>query len=90
MKTLKERIEEFIEEDINPSLSFHGGFLEIKDYDAEAGILSVIMGGGCQGCASSKQTMLYAIDQMLKDEFEEIQTIVDVTDHAAGAQPYYT
>lgn len=90
MATLKERIQEFIEEDINPGLSLHGGFLEIQDYDDKEGVLSVIMGGGCQGCASSKQTMLYSIDQMLKDEFEEIQTVVDVTDHAAGAQPYYT
>ena len=85
----KEKIQEFINENVNPALEMHGGSLTAHDFDAGAGILYVIMGGGCQGCASAKQTMMYSVDQMLKEEFSEIQAIYDVTDHASGENPYY-
>ena len=89
MNSLEEKIQNFIEEDINPGLASHGGFLDVRDFDAETGTLYVKMGGGCQGCAGASQTMLFAIDQLLKEEFSEIQEVVDVTDHAEGDNPYY-
>ena len=89
MKPLEERIQKFIEEDINPGLASHGGFINVKEFNAEDGILYIVMGGGCQGCAGAKQTMMYAVDQMLKEEFPEIKEIYDVTDHAEGDNPYY-
>ena len=89
MKPLEERIQKFIEEDINPGLASHGGFINVKEFNAEDGILYIVMGGGCQGCAGAKQTMMYAVDQMLKEEFSEIKEIYDVTDHAKGDNPYY-
>ncbi len=89
MKSPKERIQQFIEEDINPGLASHGGFINVKEFNTEDGILYIIMGGGCQGCAGAKQTMMYAVDQMLKEEFSEIKAIYDVTDHAEGDNPYY-
>ena len=85
----KELIQNFIKEDINPGLASHGGYLNVQDFNVKEGLLYVVMGGGCQGCASAKQTMMYAIDQMLKDEFAEIQSIIDVTDHTGGSNPYY-
>ena len=88
MKTLKERIQEFVEEYINPGLASHGGFLSVTELDSD-NILYVTMGGGCQGCASAKQTMMYAIDESLREEFQEIHAIVDVTDHSRGDKPYY-
>ena len=89
MKLSKEKIQEFIEEEVNPGLASHGGYLNVQEFDDKAGLLYVVMGGGCQGCASAKQTMMHAIDQMLKEEFTEIEAIVDTTDHAGGDNPYY-
>ena len=89
MAVMKEKIQKFIEEDINPGLASHGGYLSVEEFDAEAGVLYVTMGGGCQGCSSASQTMMYAVDRMLKEEFSEIQAITDVTDHAEGNNPYY-
>ena len=85
----KETIQEFINENINPGLEMHGGFLTVQDYDKGLGILYVIMGGGCQGCSGAQQTMMYAVDQMLKEEFSDIKEIQDATQHSAGANPYY-
>jgi len=85
----KEKIQSFIDENINPSLASHGGFLTAQDYDEGLGILYVIMGGGCQGCSAANETLKYSIDLMLKEEFSEIKEIQDTTEHSAGANPYY-
>ena len=34
----------------------HGGHLTVHEYEEEAGILYVIMGGGCQGCSAASET----------------------------------
>lgn len=85
----KEKIQEYINENINPGLAMHGGHLTVHEYEEEAGILYVIMGGGCQGCSAANETLKYSIDLMLKEEFSEIKHIQDVTQHSAGANPYY-
>ena len=85
----KEKIQEYINENINPGLEMHGGSLTAQEFNAETGILYVILGGGCHGCAGAKQTMMYAVDGMLKEEFSEIHSIEDVTPHDEGDNPYY-
>ena len=88
MKELKEKIQEFVEEYINPALASHDGHLAVEDFDAE-GVLHVRLSGGCQGCAASKQTLQGQVGTFLTDEFPEITGIVDLTDHAEGENPYY-
>ena len=85
----KENIQIFINENINPGLAVHGGHLTACGYDEGAGILYVIMGGGCQGCSAANETLKYSIDLMLKEEFSEIKEIQDATQHSAGINPYY-
>jgi hypothetical protein len=46
--------------------------------------------GGCQGCAASSQTLREGIETMLRAALPEIAEIIDVTDHDAGVNPYYT
>ena len=82
-------IQKFIDEDINPGLEMHGGFLAVSEFDAEAKVLRVMMGGGCQGCASSTITLKLMINNALREEFPELVEIEDVTDHQAGANPFY-
>jgi len=85
----KEKIQLFINENINPGLEMHGGYLTAHEYDEADGILYVIMGGGCQGCSAANETLKYSIDLMLKEEFSEIKEIQDATQHSAGVNPYY-
>jgi Fe-S cluster biogenesis protein NfuA len=82
-----DEIRAFIENQINPSLASHGGFVEMKSFDNNVAYLS--MGGGCQGCASSQATMVDGIETALKSQFPFVQRVVDVTDHAMGDNPYY-
>lgn len=77
---LEQKVQDLIDERINPSLQSHGGFvalLRVAD-----GIAEMMMGGGCQGCGYSRQTMHEFVEVVLKEEIPEIKGVVDMTDHA--------
>lgn len=85
----KDQIEKFIDEMINPGLEMHGGYAQIQDYDESTGVLGIMMGGGCQGCASATVTLKLMITHAIQEEFPGISEVVDATDHALGQNPYY-
>ncbi len=85
----REKIEAFIEEDINPALESHGGWLKVRGFDTETKDLEVEMGGGCQGCSSARMTLKMGIDAALREEFPDLNEIKDVTNHSAGTNPFY-
>ena len=84
---MAERVQRVIDEVINPGIAAHGGFVELVDVSDDT--LYLRMGGGCQGCAASAATLRQGIERMVRQEVPEIENIIDVTDHAAGATPYY-
>ena len=47
----KKRLEKILEENINPAVASHGGMIQFHDFDMESGIASVLLQGGCSGCA---------------------------------------
>jgi Fe/S biogenesis protein NfuA len=82
------RVQSFIDEQVNPGVGMHGGhvtLLEVKD-----GIAYVELGGGCQGCGMVDVTLKQGIERMLKEQIPEIQSVYDTTDHASGDNPYFT
>jgi len=84
------KIQKFINDDINPSLEMHGGYVIIEDYDEEKKNLKLQLGGSCQGCARSIYTLKIGIENALREEFPEIKEIEDVTDHESGENPYFS
>ena len=84
---LAERVQSVIDEVINPGIAAHGGFVELVDVSDDT--LYLRMGGGCQGCAASAATLRQGIERMIHEQVPEIVNIIDVTDHTAGANPYY-
>ncbi len=85
--TLAEKVVKVIDEEINPGIASHGGFVslvDIKDND-----VVIQMGGGCQGCGMANVTLKDGIEVALKNAIPEIGAIYDVTDHADGKNPYY-
>jgi Fe/S biogenesis protein NfuA len=48
------------------------------------------MGGGCQGCGAADVTLRQGVERMIREEVPEVLEIIDLTDHAAGQNPYYT
>lgn len=82
-----ERINILLDKVINPNLAMHGGYAELKGWETPRAFVK--MGGGCQGCAVSSITLRVGIERTLRDQIPEIEEVVDVTDHAAGNNPYY-
>ena len=83
-------IQNIIDDEINPGLAMHGGYILIHDFDEDQKSLKLQMGGGCHGCASSKLTMMLGVERHFREVFPDIGDIVDVTDHLTGENPYYT
>ncbi len=84
----RDDIQTFIDDDINPALDSHGGWLKIHEFNEETKDLFVEMGGGCQGCSSARYTLKVQIDNFLREEFPKLGNIIDITDHDAGISPY--
>jgi len=80
-------VQELLDKEVNRSIANHGGKISIVE--VRQGKLSITMSGGCQGCASSQVTLRQGFEVMLKRVAPEIEEVVDVTDHAAGKQPFY-
>jgi Fe/S biogenesis protein NfuA len=84
---LAEKVQMVIDELVNPQIASHGGAVEVVDVADD--VVYVRMSGGCQGCAASAATLRQGVERMIKDEIPEVREIVDLTDHNAGANPYY-
>lgn len=83
-----EKVQQLLDQQINPSLAAHGGFAQLKGVDDDK--VYVLMGGGCQGCAVSAMTLREGIAASITAAIPEITEVVDVTDHDAGENPYYS
>ncbi len=83
-----EKVQQLLDQQINPSLAAHGGFAELKGVDDDK--VYVLMGGGCQGCAVSAMTLREGIAASITAAIPEISEVIDVTDHDAGMNPYYS
>lgn len=84
---LADRVREVLETRVNPAVASHGGEISLVDVDGD--VVYLELGGGCQGCGMARVTLKQGVEKMLKEAIPEIAGIVDVTDHAAGANPYY-
>ncbi len=83
-----QQMAQLIEEQINPALSAHGGFVVLHSVENNKVFLE--MGGGCQGCAMSYQTMKEGIEGAIRQLIPTITEVVDVTNHSAGDNPFYS
>ena len=84
---LKEKVQALIDSMINPAVAGHGGFVDLIDVKDNKVYLQ--MGGGCQGCGAADVTLKSGIERLIKEELPEVEEVLDTTDHASGANPYY-
>jgi Fe/S biogenesis protein NfuA len=73
--------------EINPAIAAHGGRADLVAVDES--VAYVRMSGGCQGCGLASVTLSQGIEVAILDGVAEIQSVIDVTDHASGDNPYY-
>jgi Fe/S biogenesis protein NfuA len=85
--TVDDKIRMLLDVEINPSLAMHGGYAQLERVEED--VAYVIMGGGCQGCGLAALTLTEGIKAQIENRIPEIREVVDVTDHAAGDNPFY-
>ena len=86
--TSAEKLQQLLDQQINPSLAAHGGYAELLGVDGATAYIT--MGGGCQGCSMSAATLREGITVMIGQAIPEITDVIDATDHSAGENPFYT
>jgi len=85
---LRQKVQKFLDEQINPAVASHGGFITLLDVQGKN--IFIQMGGGCQGCGMATVTLREGVETSLRQSFPEIGEILDITDHASGENPYYS
>ena len=86
---IAQRVVKVLEESVNPAIASHGGRADLIALDEAQMVAYLALSGGCQGCAMSRATLANGIEVQLREEIPELTGVVDVTDHASGATPYY-
>lgn len=81
-------VRDLLQSSINPRIASHGG--RITAERVMDGTVYLRMSGGCQGCAASQLTLRNGVERRLRAALPDLRDIVDVTDHGAGATPFYT
>lgn len=84
---LRDRVQDLLDSQANPAIASHGGKVSVDRVEDARVFLR--FAGGCQGCAASSRTLRDGIETMLRAALPDIAEIIDVTDHDAGASPYY-
>ncbi|HEY7544045.1 MAG TPA: NifU family protein [Blastocatellia bacterium] len=84
---LRARVQQVFDEQINPGVASHGGFVELLDVQDDN--IYIRMGGGCQGCGAADVTLRMGIERLIRESVPQVREIFDTTDHASGQNPYY-
>ncbi|MBF92477.1 MAG: Fe/S biogenesis protein NfuA [Euryarchaeota archaeon] len=80
-------VAEVIADQVNPVVATHGGHVDLIGVDE--GKAMIAFGGGCQGCGMVDVTLKEGIEVMITEGVPQISEVVDMTDHAAGTNPFY-
>lgn len=82
-----QRVIQVLDRQVNPTIAGHGGRAELVA--VEQGTAYLKLGGGCQGCAMATVTLSQGIETAIIQAVAEITSVVDVTDHQSGTNPYF-
>ena len=82
-----EAILRILDEQVNPSVASHGGHISLVDVKDD--IAYIRLEGGCQGCGMADVTLKQGVETAIMREVPTITSVLDVTDHADGSNPYF-
>ena len=86
--TLAEQARRILEDEINPAIAAHRGHVDLVS--ADDGWVRIRLEGGCQGCSLAEVTVRQGIEPLLRDHLHGMLGVLDVTDHEAGTQPFFS
>ncbi len=85
---LVDRVRQVLDREINPTIAAHRGHVALVDVDR--GWVRIRLEGGCQGCSLAEVTVRQGIEPLLRERVAGIVGVVDVTDHGAGTEPFFS
>jgi Fe-S cluster biogenesis protein NfuA len=86
--TLAEQARRILEGEINPSIAAHRGHVDLVS--ADDGWVRIRLEGGCQGCGLAEVTIRQGIEPLLRARLPGMLGVLDLTDHEAGTQPFFS
>ena len=87
-QSIRERVQSILDQEINPAVAAHGGWVEL--IDVRKNEVFIRMGGGCVGCGMADVTLKQGVEKSIRQSVPEVGAILDTTDHASGRNPYYS
>ena len=69
---MKEKVEEALQH-IRPALQADGGDIELVGI--EGGVVKVRLKGACGSCPSALMTLKYGVEERLKEEIPEVESV---------------
>jgi Fe-S cluster biogenesis protein NfuA len=85
---LAEQARSILDSQINPAIAAHRGHAAVEG--ADRGLVRIRLQGGCQGCSLAEVTVRQGIEPLLRARLPGLAGVVDVTDHEAGTQPFFS
>ena len=86
--TLAEQARRILDTEINPAIAAHHGHVQLVS--ADDGWVRIRLEGGCQGCSLAEVTVRQGIEPLLRARLPGLVGVLDVTDHQAGTQPFFS
>ena len=86
--TLAGQARHVLDTEINPAVAAHRGHISLDGVDD--GWARIRLEGGCQGCSLAEVTVRQGIEPLLRAHLPGIAGVIDVTDHEAGTQPFFS
>lgn len=83
-----EDIKKILDDYIQPAVSEHGGYISFKSFNN--GILNLMLGGACSGCAGSMMTLKMGVEQMIMHHIPEVTSVEAEDDPDSNVNPFYT
>ena len=86
--SLTEQARHVLDTEINPVIAAHRGHVALAGVDQ--GWIRIRFEGGCQGCSLAEVTLRQGIEPLLRARLPGMTGLIDVTDHEAGTQPFFS
>ncbi|MGH3070491.1 MAG: NifU family protein [Streptosporangiaceae bacterium] len=77
-----------LDTEVNPAIAAHRGHVTVAG--VVDGWIRIRLGGGCQGCSLAEVTVRQGIEPLLRARLPATTGLIDVTDHEAGTEPFYS
>jgi Fe-S cluster biogenesis protein NfuA len=85
---LATRVQTILDAEINPAVAAHRGRVSLVA--VTDGRVQLRLEGGCQGCNLAQVTLRQGIEPMLRERLADVVSVIDVTNHAEGGEPFYS